>query len=373
MDPNKPKAPEMPWLPDEYPRPLEKISPSPAATAKSRFFRDLPPEVRRRILVESFGERILHLDLRLANPIKKEQNHWVKSILASGTHANLNVFDPYVRDFTLPQKWYWSSSICHFGNRNGSHLYMNPPGVGSHRWGPAEDGCLLGQGGITGCSQYPGTMPDKCFVGVQGWLLACRQAYIEGISVLYGTNRFHLAYSELATCLPRLLPSKHLTTIREAVIKWAIFRPIYHFYWLHKDKQGYDGLKLLPSLPKSLPSLRFLYLDLWDVLDKDQKKLEIGGKERYEAIEKVLQVVDAMVVQLPDLEECRVALPLSAYSSRKLVEKGKDIDWKFSKLREPEALWRDISATALSPSLDDNNRKLTGYWIVSSTAATLIW
>ncbi|KAG4220041.1 hypothetical protein PC116_g31480 [Phytophthora cactorum] len=71
-----------------------------------------------------------------------------------------------------------------------------------------------------------------------------------------------------------------------------------------------------------------------------------------------------MVVQLPDLEECRVALPLSAYSSRKLVEKGKDFDWKFSGRDGPEALWRDISAAALSPSLEDSNRKLTGYWIV---------
>jgi hypothetical protein len=52
------------------PRPAEKKGedvtvplkrPSPAATAGSAFFRVLPPELRRAILIRAFGDRTLHV------------------------------------------------------------------------------------------------------------------------------------------------------------------------------------------------------------------------------------------------------------------------------------------------------------------------
>ncbi|KEZ43826.1 hypothetical protein SAPIO_CDS3983 [Scedosporium apiospermum] len=65
---------QCPVLPEERPRPLTASSSNESlvhsaagSTASSLFFR-LPYEVRRKILIEAFGERILHINLTFGHP-----------------------------------------------------------------------------------------------------------------------------------------------------------------------------------------------------------------------------------------------------------------------------------------------------------------
>ncbi|KAI0144209.1 hypothetical protein F4776DRAFT_465250 [Hypoxylon sp. NC0597] len=354
-----------PWLPAERPRPLTAIAGSPAATADSRFFQCLPAEIRHRILVEAFGERTLHLDLRLEHPLKEDGG------IANARpkrHANAQLFHPSLRDNTRRQEWTWWSCVCHRRSPS-SDFRPHPPGVGLRSEEPALD-CCCNPSGLPpyNCELYPGNLPDKCLIGVIGWLLVCRQAYVEGIYVLYSTNRFHIANAELAFSLPELLPSQHVAAIKEVELSWdfhaARDEP---FAW---DAHGVDrfwqtsGLALLERLPESLPNLRYMYLSVKDILCTREPPWPIGGREMYEATEDFLRSIDAVIRRMSRLRECRIALPSTLYSTRKLVEKSQDIDWHRGNHWEPESLWRSLPITDESTDLATGHRPIGGYWIV---------
>ncbi|OTA87989.1 hypothetical protein M434DRAFT_80712 [Hypoxylon sp. CO27-5] len=333
-------SPQVPWLPNERPRPLTAIASSPAATADSAFFQRLPAEIRHCILVEAFGERTLHVDLRREHPLKKDGgivNTRPKR------HANAQLFHPSLRDETQPKEWTWWSCVCH----------RLPP---------------------YSCELYPGILPDKCFIGVRGWLLACRQAYIEGIHVLYSTNRFHIAIIGVAYSLPELLPPQHVATIREVELSCnfdAASHPASHepFPW-YTHGASYDkfwqggGLALLGRLPQVFPNLGYMYLSLEDILCTRDPPWPIGGREMYDATEEFLQSIDAVIRRMSRLQECRIALPSTLYSTLKLVDKGRDIDWHRGNHFEPETLWRGLLITDESTDLAAGHRPISGYWIV---------
>ena len=117
-------------------------------TANGAFFRRLPFELRREIYLLAFGNRSVHMHLEYgyAEP--------------TGTgHARRDRDGKYALDRTVPPEWRWWSSVCH---RN-----------------PVEDAwldqCRTGDNRAR-CYLFPGKKPDKCFLGVMGWLLTCRQA-----------------------------------------------------------------------------------------------------------------------------------------------------------------------------------------------------
>lgn len=119
----------------------------------SAFFDRLPPELRRKIYLHAFGDRTVHMDLRFDHP-------WVAGRGHAGTSGK-NEKDPgHVID-SIPPAWIWWSSVCH------RHPII--PEV------CCEDTCRSGGYG-TLCPMFPGVHPFKCFVGVMGWLLTCRQA-----------------------------------------------------------------------------------------------------------------------------------------------------------------------------------------------------
>ncbi|KAI8959036.1 hypothetical protein F5Y11DRAFT_16880 [Daldinia sp. FL1419] len=360
------RIPPMPILPDDRPRPLKEVAPLPEATANSTFFQSLPPEIRRHILIKAFGERVLHLDLRLEHPLRKAHDA-IKPGLER--HANVHLFHPSLRDTVRAREWTWWSSICH--NRYPSHHFdLSPPGIDDFSRGPANDTCRSPfQRHSCLCEAYPGTAPAKCFVGVSGWLLVCRQAYIEGVDVLYSTNRFHLAYPELAICLPRFVPREHIAAMRAVEVIWSFTVPSgMYFSWDADDKSGLqncDGASLLERLPQVFPNLHYLYLSLINLVPKQRLIAGMGGRETYDAIEEILRKVDEVIIQLPQLQECRVGLPSSLYTTRKLVEMGRDIDWNYRGcVPDPEALWRSIPLVEESTNLDSENQSIGGYWIV---------
>lgn len=118
------------------------------ATAKSPFFQWVPLELRRMIYIAAFGKRTVHMDLKFDHPE-----------LPGPAHARLNPDRMNPRDRTAAAEWRWWSSVCH----------RHPMVEG---W---MDQCRTGMS-FTACFLYPGEIPDKCFLGVMGWLLTCRQA-----------------------------------------------------------------------------------------------------------------------------------------------------------------------------------------------------
>ncbi|KAI1373925.1 hypothetical protein F4677DRAFT_183936 [Hypoxylon crocopeplum] len=365
-EPNLSSPPALPSLPEERLRPLTATAPSPAATANSQFFQSLPPEIRHRILIEAFGERTLHLDLRLEHPLKKD-GRVVDA--RPKRHANAQLFHPSLRDTSRRREWTWWSSECH--HRSPSrNFHRQPPGVGLRSEEPALDHCRDPSGlPPSSCELYPGRVPDKCFIGVGGWLLACRQAYVEGVHVLYSTNRFHIAYAELALRLPRLLPPEHVAAIREIELSWSLFASssaYFHFHWDDIDKDGLrdgDQLNMLERLPQVFPNLRYLYLSLEEGFLRGSMLL-IGGRKMYAMTEEILQVIDAVVGRISQLRECCVALPSTLYHTRKLVEKGHGIAWHRAYHVEPEALWKNLPTTDVSIDLATGHQPISGYWIV---------
>lgn len=123
---------------------------------KKDFFERFPPEVRRKILIEAFGDKVVHMHLtcgELGRPVGKKNPHWRR------------------RPHAQPRRWKkneynWWSCVCHrMGQYSISNRDLAPP---------VEDECE--QGDDTFCDIWPGEPDTKCFIGVMGWLLSCRQA-----------------------------------------------------------------------------------------------------------------------------------------------------------------------------------------------------
>ncbi|CAH0047712.1 unnamed protein product [Clonostachys solani] len=84
---------------------------------------------------------------------------------------------------------------------------------------PQLDKCLQAAGF---CAKYPGTWPDKCFIGATGWLLTCRQAYWEGMDVLYRTNTIHISSSVLIQDINNFLTLNVLSMITSLELVWKL-------------------------------------------------------------------------------------------------------------------------------------------------------
>lgn len=362
-EPNRspPNAP--PALPDVRPRPLTATTSDATATAESSFFQLLPSELRRRVLIEAFGARTLHLDLRLEHPLKKNSKPGTSH---SRGHANAQLFHPSLRDSAQRREWTWWSCVCHQWIPCGD-LNRDPPGLEVPFTEPTLDRCR-DPSGLPRCESYPGELPEKCSIGAMGWLLVCRQAYIEGVDVLYSTNRFHIAYAELAVYLPRFLLPQRLAAMKDVELIWS--RDIEfsaHFNMAVSERgssQLSDRLSILTYLPQVLPNLRYLYLSLKDILNgKNWRNRELFGSEMYEVTEEVVRFIDTVVLRMSQLRECRVALSLTLFGTRKSIESGQAFK-RYNRTGQPDALWRDISNSNAYPKLAADRPGVGGYWIV---------
>jgi hypothetical protein len=88
---NNPAKPPLPFLPAQrrpltpapscdflVARPAQHVPPD-SATGGSLFFASLPLELRREVLISAFGERMLHLDLRLNKPLLSPDHYPAKA------------------------------------------------------------------------------------------------------------------------------------------------------------------------------------------------------------------------------------------------------------------------------------------------------
>jgi len=129
----------------------------------------LPTELRREILIEAFGRRTIHVDLRLRATLDGNGTPETR-IPRHGGYPPLMASEPDRESQKECRKgsktWQWYSCICH---------RVAPPGESS-LWvqEPFWDSCL--QGVAACCDAWAGAFPQKCTVGATGFLLSCRQA-----------------------------------------------------------------------------------------------------------------------------------------------------------------------------------------------------
>jgi hypothetical protein len=163
-----------PLLPLHRPR---DITPSPdeavIVTAHYGLFQRLPYEIRYAVLVAAFGSRTLHLDLRFDYPLVCRSPE-PQSSETIGPHCGLG--SELVRDTRVPQRWQWFSCVCH---RRLEWTEAEAEVMLAQTIKPCDDRCLAATLCTCEGREQLADQASSCFVGVMGWLLACRQAYVE--------------------------------------------------------------------------------------------------------------------------------------------------------------------------------------------------
>lgn len=170
----KPSA-DRPPLPPPRPRPLTP-APDDAVGVQPRpqppnclLFSKLPSDLRLEILNMAFGGRMLHIDLvfdypllppPLDPPAPKDRHH-----AAIYTQTGKR---------TGEKAWQWRGAVCHRSDRFPDKWPV-PLAFFAFCW-PWNDKCMQGEGAQR-CWEAK-VWPEQCQVGIMGYLLSCRQAWV---------------------------------------------------------------------------------------------------------------------------------------------------------------------------------------------------
>ncbi|VTT81077.1 unnamed protein product [Fusarium fujikuroi] len=229
---------------------------TPQAQAASIF--TLPPELRRKILVEAFGDRTIHIDLILDHPLRlqrPDRRDPKDRFAANYGHHLPETSGNLCLDRSQPKRWQWRGCVCH---RLPPPQYCREKTVPGWEQ-PADDfNC---EGESHHCELWIKTLNDPkcCFIGAMGWLLSCRQAYIEGVEVLYGSNTIHLGSKTLLDNLPALLLSQRLSIIPGLEVVWSVGT---HEHQGRVARNQDELEKILYILDTQFPSLSSLHLGI---------------------------------------------------------------------------------------------------------------
>ncbi|UPK91669.1 hypothetical protein LCI18_002604 [Fusarium solani-melongenae] len=331
-NPWKPPEPGMPYLPAERPRPLTASSES-QGSKESPFFTKLPKEIRLEILCQAIGGTDIHIELDYDYPatLRKlpTKNHASRISFQYGETWCNRTHTCWEKHVIVPnrwksKKWRWWSCVCH---RLGW-----TPFDGTARMAEDDlsfDRCKYGVN--EWCKSTPGEVPSKCHVGAMGWLLCCRQAYREGIQVLYSTNAFLLSNTELILSLPKLLVPSRLESITR--------------------------VEMLGRIHPFREHLEMLYISLLGDMyaaEGDTCHDNYATEHVYRKVEQVvMKPMEDMIKKFPHLSTCIIALPSSCYGAEKrhaLDNGGRVLERRSHKA---ERIWRELRG---APTLD-------GYWI----------
>lgn len=144
----------------------------PESRPKDGFFDILPAEIRRQIMMEAFGDNIIHVDLAYRYPYRTDFSRGMQQ-----QHTENMMYDNCQRrgDKSLGEKeWRWSSSICHHFPPESNPVWMSH-GRRALKTAASSVSC---SNGFSDCHKWSGSWPSKCHVGVMGWLLTCKQAWV---------------------------------------------------------------------------------------------------------------------------------------------------------------------------------------------------
>lgn len=345
------------------PAPATVAAPVPSATSQSALFQRIPAEIRQRILVEAFGDQLVHMHLSLERPLlHKYRDGGGSSSNSSPEHAGNPArykFDDAARPF-----WRWRSSRCHAHCFHHESWKCKAP-----QWVDQfldRDPCIFGES----CG-HPGA-PETCSLGAAGWLRTCRQAYREGHGVLYRTNTVRLYGTFMFAHLPEMLPRLSLESLTLVSLYWDMG-------WLrayprrlrlgdHPEEYSFaEGLEqLLRRLPSTLPNVKCLHLSLQGVFGDGEQWRAYGSRSAivHQQAEALFRTLLVHVLQLQRLTDFRLALPRSIFMP--WLQEILDIELEFE-----DAIWaklpakwlrRDIPADLICSS--DNSAGLSTFWVL---------
>ncbi|CAG9987997.1 unnamed protein product [Clonostachys byssicola] len=368
-----------------WPHDQETIEIGPPLQLNGSFF-SLASEIRHLILREAFGDQTVHLDLDFRHPFKtlssnKEELELKRIQYPNFMHANIsaNILGPPY-DRSLPKSWMWFSCVCHRCHPSDQLSYGRKANASTpDACEPRCDNCLRA-GGL--CREYPGEWPSKCFIGISGWLLTCRQAYREGIDVLYGMNTIHIQSPSLICGIEDFLSPNILSMMTSLELVWSLedIGPDEAFIRRSLSNASTSGAPQQSDV--IFPSLRHLRIGFKPLLWSDKA---FGGRigwgatddERKEAEERIhdyfLPRLDQLLERIaPPAAEVVVSWDSWLWYSRtdlKLLEvQGREK----TQMHQPEigglACWRVIpmlSGTKSTPAEESvpGRSKRNGYWI----------
>lgn len=252
-----------------------------AATASSAFFTKLHPELRRQILENAFGYRTVHIQSQRPLTVWRGRRG---------------------RRDKAPERL---GCVC---RRLVESSYENP----------GTDHCLHGQ--------WP-SETERTWIGVLGWLGSCRQAYVEGIEVLYATNTFHIRAESWTAWPDAYIPPARLDVVTS--LDWVLshsFLPT-SGYWAADTDVMLSALgRMLRGILETMPGLRRLYVGFTaGVILGVSTPPPSDPRERWHFyVDRVLPVVDRVVRDFARqggflsgrLKDFEVALPTSGFAAQ---------------------------------------------------------
>ncbi|KAF5712526.1 hypothetical protein FMUND_8407 [Fusarium mundagurra] len=378
---------QLPLLPDPRPRALTpNLTPGDDGVSNSAprplyqescFWFKVPPNIRRDILRLAFGDTRLHMYLNCSYPEvpPDPDSKFHCRILTEPGDWGCQRFP--VADESQAEVWQWWGSRCHRCPPNAARD-QGPMTHGGSK-GPWSDLCRNG-GDPDICEAWREEEgPSACNIGVIGWLLSCRQNYMETIEVLYSTNTLILGEACMVEHLPSLIPPRRLEMMTSLEITWILKS----YFTANQDYDNIDEghLQSIFDLlsPSKFPALRRLHI--WFAKDRPAW-LSHHGIEAYEKV--IFERLDSFVQVWCDLQECAFALPRFFFKRKYAAARGVTQDER-EDLRYPpkddsyRQVWRDIhgNMTVVQlPYVDSypkapyhttaRDDRVAGYWILEA-------
>ncbi|KAG4263909.1 hypothetical protein FPRO04_09237 [Fusarium proliferatum] len=374
-------------LPNPLPRPRcltpsgfrdvteEPGPPKPKPTFQHCAYYKLPPDMRRYILILAFGNRRLHMDLsydypdispELIQPLEK--NHCGIAL------ENMHSIKLRAVDDTKPRSWIWWGSVCHRLPPDHDVSRAGPMTLGGPD-GPWADTCSVGE--ALYCDSWPGSFPSKCWIGIVGWLLSCRQNYAEAIDILYSKNTIIMANEAMITHLPQLLVPHRLASITSLEISWNLKSR--HDSGICNVIDEADLKHVCQIISTQFPQLRRLYLSL----EKSRQLRAYYPEDIWSATSPHL---DSLAQAMPSLTEHAISLPDTLFNSiwwnTKTIDTG-----SYSEIcHSYNQMWRSANGkmdVIHLPYVDSYPKvpyhipssifKYKGYWILNGTKKSHLW
>ncbi|CAH0054086.1 unnamed protein product [Clonostachys solani] len=367
----------------------QKAASESLAHRTDKFFL-LPPELRYQILDDAFGGRTLHMSLEYQYPFYMAMFERYDDP-RFGCHAKIErlvtVKDSHLRT-KEPKQWVWFGCVCHRSSCHASRTarYLDKFGdingiVSRDSDAPCEpkdDRCLEG---IARCKEWPGIWPEKCQIGILGWLLTCRQAYFEGSSVLYRNNTINIASPALHRSIQDVLPQQALCNMTSLEFVWDLDRvPLDEAFRTASKKRAREhSSPLFPSMTnlrvafsKSSRDASSLGLDRHDMHWTEIKKALLG--QLFPMVDDFLERV------VPSTTDVVISCPSwSWYSAIDLIlidKQGKDVSMAQHSSFGGTKFWRQSPRHEVtSPQTRDvqtleegtqSETLRTGFWIHTS-------
>ncbi|KAF0325191.1 RES domain-containing protein [Colletotrichum asianum] len=344
-----PVIPAIPAISTPRSRPI--TPPSCEPSGNFGIFEHIPLEIRRQILIEAFGEQTIHIDLVYDRPRIEQQDapHKEHRFRRAPRPTGKEVAAASALYKLKTKQWQWYSCVCHAKFPSGTSSW-------SRFSEPCDDSCA---GNDHVCEYWPGEAPSKCSLGIMGWLCSCRQAYVEGLDVLFGTNTFRIQDMVILRNAQQLFLPHRWAAIPRLEIQ-CFFSP---YGWmlpaentppvnplpLYCQKEPFYDL--MGHLPDAFRNLQTLHLSLQSTTARAFSPWKIAHAH----LEELMKPVESMLRQLPPtVRECTVAVPSSLFwqSRDKAKEDGRTVEHFYKKQKERH--WCELS----SP-----NKGISGYWL----------